>query len=81
MLYGIVNSTTDSFLHPQPFAVVLEGRCGASFAHLLELPALFSGVAPGAIIRRVANGVAGHGVGCRRVVTQLLKIVFPSSIK
>lgn len=62
MLYGIVNSTTDSFLHPQPFAVVLEGRCGASFAHLLELPTLFPGVAPGAVIGGIANGVTGYGV-------------------
>jgi len=62
MLYGIVNSTTDSFLHPQPFAVVLEGRCGAGFAHLLELPALFPGVAPGAVIGGIANGVTGYGV-------------------
>jgi len=49
---------------------------------LLELPALFPGVAPGTVTRRVANRVAGYGVGCRRVDdTQLLKIVFPASMK
>ena len=63
MLYGIVNSTTDSFLHPKPFAVVLERRRGAGLRHLLELTALFPGVAPGAVTRWVANGVAGYGVG------------------
>ena len=61
---GVVgHRAVHGFLYPQPFAVVLEGRCGAGLRHLLELPALFSGVAPGAIIRRVANGVAGYGVG------------------
>ena len=79
---GVVgHRTVHGFLYPQPFAVVLEGRRGASFAHLLELSALFPGVAPGAVTGGIANHVAGYGVGCRRVVTQLLKIVFPSSIK
>ena len=81
-MQGIVgHRTVDGFLHPQPFAVVLERRRGAALAHLLELPALFPGVAPDAVTGGIANHVAGHGVGCRRVVTQLLKIVFPSSIK
>ena len=74
----------DGFLYPQPFAVVLERRCGtaATVLHLLELPALFPGVAPGTVTRRAANRVAGYGVGCRRVDdTQLLKIVFPASMK
>ena len=79
---GVVgHRAVHGFLYPQPFAVVLESRCGAGLHHLFELPALFPGVAPGAVTRWVANHVAGYGVGCRRVVTQLLKIVFPSSIK
>ena len=79
---GVIgHRAVDGFLYPQPFAVVLEGRCGASFAHLLELPALFPGVAPGAVIGGIANHVAGHGVGCRRCDTPLLKTVFPASIK
>ena len=81
-MQGIVgHRAVDGFLYPQPFAVVLERRCGAGLRHLLELTALFSGVAPGAIIRRVANGVAGHGVGCRRVDTQLLKTIFSHIIE
>ena len=71
-MQGVVcHRAVDSFLYPQSFAVVLEGRCGASFAHLLELPALLPGVAPGSVTRRVANGVAGYGVGCRRVSAYL----------
>ena len=81
-MQGVIGyCTVDDFLHPQPFAVVLERRRGAGLAHLLELPALFPGVAPGAIIGRIANRVAGYGVGCRRVDTQLLKSVFPASMK
>jgi len=82
-MQGIVgHRAVDGFLHPQPFAVVLERRRGAGLHHLLELPALFPGVAPGAVTRRAANRVAGYGVGCRRVDdTQLLKIVFPASMK
>ena len=79
---GVIgHRAVDGFLYPQPFAVVLERRRGAGLRHLLELTALFSGVAPGAIIRRVANGVAGHGVGCRRVDTQLLKTIFSHIIE
>ena len=81
---GVVgHRTVHRFLYSQPFAVVLERRCGtaATVLHLLELPALFPGVAPGAIIGRIANRVAGYGVGCRRVDTQLLKSVFPASMK
>ena len=79
---GVVgHRTVDGFLYPHPFAVVLERRRGAGLAHLLELPALFPGVAPGAVIGRIANRVAGYGVGCRRVDTQLLKSVFPASMK
>ena len=79
---GVIgHRAVDSLLYPQPFAVVLECRCDAGLPHLLELPTLFPGVAPGTIIRRVSNGVAGHGIGYRRVDTQLLKIVFPVSMK
>ena len=59
---GVVgHRAVDGFLYPQPFAVVLERRRGAGLAHLLELPALFPGVVPGAVTRRVANGVIGNG--------------------
>lgn len=61
---GVIgHRAVDSFLHPQPFAVVLERRRGTGLAHLLKLPALFQGVRPHAVIRRVANGVAGKGIG------------------
>ena len=81
-MQGVVGyRTVHGFLHPQPFTVVLERRHGAALAHLLELPPIFPGVAPGAVTRRVANDVAGYGVGCRRVAIQLLKIAFPASMK
>ena len=82
---GVVgHRAVDRFLYPQPFAVVPERRRGTAAAvyHLPELPALFPGVAPGAVTGGIANRVAGYGVGCRRVDdTQLLKIVFPASMK
>ena len=79
---GVVgHCAVDSFLNPQPFAVVLEHHQGAGLAHLLELQDLFLCAAPSAVIRRVANHAAGHGVGCRRVDTQLLKTIFSHIIE
>ena len=83
-MQGVIGyCTVDDFLHPQPFAVVLERCCGtaATVLHLLELPALSPGVAPGAVTGGIANHIAGYGVGYRRVDTQLLKSVFPASMK
>ena len=69
---GVVgHRTVHGFLYPQPFAVLLERRRGAGLHHLLELPALFPGVAPGTVTRRVANHIAGYGVGYRRVGANL----------
>lgn len=68
------------FLYPETISVIFEFRCSASLAHLLELTSLLPGIGPSAVPGWIANHVAGHGVGRRRVDTQLLKTVFSASI-
>ena len=64
--------TVDRLAHAQALSVVHEGSGGAALGHLLELAAVLPGVGPGAVGKRIANGVVGN----RRAVVGG-ELVFP----
>ena len=50
----------DRLAPAQALGVVDKRGGGAGLAHLLELASVLSGVGPGAVAGRIANGVVGH---------------------
>ncbi len=62
----------DRLAHAQALGVVNKAGGGAGLAHLLELVAVLPGVGPGAVGKRIANGVVGN----RRAVVGG-ELVFP----